>query len=88
MEYPDTINGPTSAAAVSVAIALKRRGSFADSAAEAVSKTFCVCVTDGEDAAEHRFSGTHRELIDEAVARMRSADALPRAQLTVGGDGL
>lgn len=74
MEYSDTINGATFAAAVSLTRALQseRREPVVTSAAEAVLRTFCTCVTNGEDAAEHRFSEIHRQLIEEVSARVRS----------------
>ncbi len=73
MEYADAINGATFAAAVSLTRELQaaRGEPVAASAAEAVSRTFCACVTDGEDAAEHRFSDIHRQLIEEVIARVR-----------------
>ena len=76
MEYADTINSATFAAAVSLTRELqsKRAEPVAKSAAEAVSRTFCACVTDGEDAAEHRFSEIHRQLIEEVIARVRFAE--------------
>ena len=86
MEYSDTINGATFAAAVSLTQALQseRREPLATSAAEAVSRTFCACVTDGEDAAEHRFSEIHRQLIKEVIARARSDETgSPKERLHV-----
>ncbi len=79
MEYADTINTATFAAAVSLTrdLQLERSEPVAQSAAEAVSRTFCACVTDGEDAAEHRFSAIHRELIEEVIARVRFAETQP-----------
>ncbi len=75
MEYADTINGATFAAAVSLTQVLQsqRDEPLAKSATDAVSRTFCACVTDGEDAAEHRFSEIHRQLIAEVIARVRLA---------------
>lgn len=76
MEYADAINTATFAAAVCLTreLQLGRSETLAQSAAEAVSRTFCACVTDGEDAAEHRFSAIHRELIEEVIARVRFAE--------------
>jgi len=76
MEYADTINSATFATAVSLTRELQseRAEPLAKSVAEAVSRTFCACVTDGEDAAEHRFSDIHRQLIDEVIARVRFAE--------------
>lgn len=76
MEYADAINSATFTAAVSLAreLQLERSEPVAQSAADAVSRTFCACVTDGEDDAEHRFSAIHRQLIDEVIVRVRSAE--------------
>ena len=76
MEYADAINTVTFAAAVCLTreLQLERSQPLAHSAAEAVSRTFCACVTDGEDAAEHRFSAIHRELIEEVIARVGFAE--------------
>lgn len=77
MEYADAINSATFATAVRLTreLQLGRSEVLAQSAAEAVSRTFCACVTDGEDAAEHSFSAIHRELIAEVIARVRFAEA-------------
>lgn len=79
MEYADTINSATFAAAVRLTRELQaERGEpVAASAAEAVSRTFCACVTDGEDAAEQHFSDIHRQLIEEVIARVRLAETRP-----------
>lgn len=79
MEYADTINSATFAAAVSLARELQaERGEPVTAcAAEAVSRTFCACVTDGEDAAEQHFSDIHRRLIEEVIARVRLAETRP-----------
>lgn len=72
------INDASFATAVGLARQLQSERSepLIESASEAVSRTFCACVTGGEDAAEHRFSAIHRRLIDEVVARARCADTL------------
>lgn len=41
-------------------------------ATEAVAKSYCVCVVDGEDAAEDGISGIHLDLIDRLEARLRA----------------
>lgn len=76
MEYADTINTATLAAAVCLTreLQLERSEPLAHSTAEAVSRTFCACVTNGEDAAEHRFSDIHRQLVEEVIARVRFAE--------------
>ncbi len=72
MEYGEAIN----AEALDRAVALARQLCSDESrplsalAAEAVSRTFCCCVVEGEDAAEGRFSDMHRELIEAVVRRI------------------
>jgi hypothetical protein len=85
MEYSDTINTVTFEKAVSLARQLQseRHEPVAKSAEEAVWKSFCVCVTDGEDAAENRFSAIHRELIEEVIARVRVADSASEGSIDV-----
>lgn len=75
MEYADTINSATFAAAIRLTRRLQaeRDEPLATSATDAVSRTFCACVTDGEDAAEQCFSEIHRQLIEEVIARVRPA---------------
>lgn len=73
MEYGDAMT--TQAFEQAVRIARQRRDSTGEplpkAALEAVAQAYCVCVTDGEDAAEHRFSDVHRKLIDDVVERLR-----------------
>lgn len=82
MEYADTINSATFATAVNLTRELQweRTEPLGKSAAETVSRTFCACVTDGEDAAEHRFSDIHRQLIEEVIARVRAAEFQSREE--------
>jgi hypothetical protein len=35
-----------------------------------VAQAYCVCVTDGEDAAERHFSEVHMSLIAQVAARL------------------
>ena len=76
MEFADAINGQTFAKAVDLTRRLQseERAPLVEHAALAVSQTFCTCVTDGEDAAEHQFSAIHRQLILEVVTRVRGDD--------------
>lgn len=79
MEYGDAINSETFHLAVRITRKLRseRQEPLEALAAEAVSQAYCVCVTDGEDAAEHRFSDVHRKLITEVVERVRTLEATP-----------
>jgi hypothetical protein len=76
MEFADAINGRMFDSAVDLTRHLRteRPLSLAELAALAVSRTFCTCVTDGEDAAEHQFSAIHGELIEEVILRVRAFD--------------
>lgn len=67
MEYNDAIDRATIAAAVRLTrkLGLARAAPLSELAAEAVSKTFCTCVTEGEDAAEGQFSAIHKQLIEQ-----------------------
>lgn len=78
MEYADAIDSETIAAAVRLTRELgsMRAAPLSELAAEAVSKTFCTCVVDGEDAAERQFSTLHRRLIEQ-VATLAGSDAEP-----------
>ena len=74
MEYGEAIT--TEAIHRAVEIARKRlrddRLPVAIVASEAVSQAFCVCVVDGEDAAEGRISDVHKRLIEAVVGRLES----------------
>jgi hypothetical protein len=78
MEYADAIDPETIAAAVRLTRELGsvRTAPVSELAAEAVSKTFCTCVVNGEDAAERRFSAIHTRLIEQ-VATLAGSDAEP-----------
>lgn len=80
MEYSDSINPATFAAAVqrTQQLCVERRAPLAELASIAVSESFCSCVTAGEDAAEHHLSGIHAELIAQFVARVQAANDVPR----------
>lgn len=77
MEYGDAINSETLQRAVRIArqSRAERQEPLQDLAAEAVSQAYCVCVTAGEDAAEHRFSDVHRKLIIEVIERVQMLEA-------------
>ena len=71
MEYGEAINDAALERAVD--IARRRRTevgrTLSEIAAEAVSRAFCVCVVDGEDAAEGRLSNVHKSLIEAVELR-------------------
>jgi hypothetical protein len=76
MEYGDPINAQTFHLAVRIACQLRSegKGQVEDVAATAVSRAYCVCVTEGEDAAEHRLSDVHQKLITDVIERVRMLD--------------
>jgi hypothetical protein len=77
MEYGDALTPDAFERAVSIVRELRRTRPepLPDLAWEAASRSFCCCVTDGEDAAEGRFSDVHRPLIDAIVAMVRRSDS-------------
>jgi len=74
-EYYDTVDNVRLDAA---ARSLRRRSLAAPLApveklaAEVVGETFCLCVTDAEDAAEGHLSTIHTALIEEVLKRTRA----------------
>lgn len=78
MEYADAIDPETIAAAVRLTRELgsTRATPVSELAAEAVSKTFCSCVVNGEDAAERQFSAIHTRLIEQ-VALLAGSETEP-----------
>lgn len=79
MEYPDAINPNhmTNAVSLTLDLLLQRDEPLAVLAAEAVSRTFCTCVTAGEDAAEGRLSVIHAKLIEAVIAQVSQDTAHP-----------
>lgn len=77
MEYGEAITSEAFTRAI--AIARQSRAdenvSVRQAATNAVAQAYCVCVTDGEDAAEHRFSDVHRKLIDDVAERLREFES-------------
>ena len=73
MEYAEAINERAAESALSFALRrlAKGRTDYRRIACEAVSHSYCACVTDGEDAAEHQFSKIHRNLIDQLELELR-----------------
>lgn len=79
MEYGEAITPGARERAVSIARELlkKNPGSPVSIAAEAVARAYCVCVTSGEDDAEHRLSDVHRQLIDAVARRLEDDEISP-----------
>ena len=76
IEYGDAISSAAFDKAVAHAsqLHLDRGKPLVEAAWQAVAKAYCVCVTDGEDAAEKRLSGVHRQLIDDVAERVRQLE--------------
>ncbi len=72
MEYPEAINDRAAERAFAIALRLKTAGAndLHEIAVQAVASAYCVCVTDGEDAAEHRLSPIHAGLIEDVEQRL------------------
>ncbi len=80
MEYGEAISDVAARRALETARELQARQSgrsLREVAAEAVARAYCVCVTAGEDAAEHQFSQVHRDLIDDLVERLEAGQIAP-----------
>lgn len=75
MEYGEAINSEAFHRAVEISKRLRGEGqSVADAASRGVAEAYCVCVTDGEDAAERQFSEVHRKLVDEVIGHLRKSN--------------
>jgi arginyl-tRNA synthetase len=72
MEYGEAINQAAADTAFRVALRLRAEegGEPREIAARVVTETYCVCVTEGEDAAERGLSNIHADLIDRLVGRL------------------
>lgn len=72
MEYAEAINEKAADRALGIALRMlaERQHDLRKVAARAVATAYCVCVTDGEDAAEHRFSRIHAQLISDLERRL------------------
>ena len=83
MEYGDALTRDAFERAVSIVRQLRRTRPepLPDLAWEAASRSFCCCVTDGEDAAEGRLSDVHRQLIEAIVALVRRTDTTAATQM-------
>lgn len=75
MEYAEAINDEAAELAFAIALQLRAEGAgnLSEIATRAVASAYCVCVTDGEDAAEHRFSLIHQQLIKDLERRLSAA---------------
>jgi len=73
MEYGEAISGNADEIAFQTALQQVARGcaDLHQVACEAVARTYCVCVVDGEDAAEGHLSAIHAELIESLEGRLR-----------------
>lgn len=67
MEYSEAINDRAAEEAVAIALEMRAAGAMDlhEIAVRAVARAYCVCVTDGEDAAEQRLSQIHAGLIND-----------------------
>ncbi len=72
MEYGEAISASAKARALEIArFKLSAGGTdIRKIATEAVSEAYCVCVVEGEDAAEGQLSPIHGNLIDDIEARL------------------
>lgn len=75
MEYGDAISPRARQQALEIARRKLsgRRSDIRQIAVEAVAEAYCVCVVDGEDAAEGQLSPIHADLIDEVEAQLRQS---------------
>ena len=86
MEYGDAITGRGLEHAVALVLeksSQRPERPLVEIAADAVARTHCVCVTDGEDAAEGRFSDVHRMLIEQVIQLSRDILGTRPARLPV-----
>ena len=82
MEYGDALTRDAFERAVRIARASRatRSESLQDLAWEAASRSYCCCVTDGQDAAERRTSDVHRRLVEAIV------ETVGRGEPTAAGE--
>ena len=75
MEYGEAISNEAAEVAFRIAREELARGRLdvRAAAAEAVERAYCVCVVDGEDAAEGHLSAIHEKLIDSLETRLRTS---------------
>lgn len=72
MEYGEAISSRAAERALDIARNKLVRGqrNLREVASEAVAEAYCVCVVEGEDAAEGHLSPIHANLIDELELRL------------------
>jgi hypothetical protein len=73
MEYGEAVTSDALDRALAIARVLLRDDpdrSAQAVATLAVAQAYCVCVTDGEDAAERQLSEVHQSLIDDVARRL------------------
>lgn len=83
MEYAEAINAQAAERAFAIAVrrlAESETTNLRELASDAVSLGYCVCVVDGEGAAEHRLSAIHEGLIAELEQRLADWIALKREE--------
>ena len=87
MEYGEAITSEAFELAVAIGrdLLCSRPGPVRTIAAVAVSRAYCVCVTEGETAAKRRLSELHGRLIDNVAARL--SRELPAAPKSTVGEG-
>jgi predicted short-subunit dehydrogenase-like oxidoreductase (DUF2520 family) len=76
MEYGEAISSRSADRAFDIACRkLAGREDLRRVATEAVAEAYCVCVVDGEDAAEGQLSAIHLNLVDQLVIRLERSTA-------------
>lgn len=72
MGYAEAINDTAAEEAFAIALRLRAAGpgELHEIAIQAAASAYCVCVTDGEASAEHRFSRIHAMLVDGIEQRL------------------
>lgn len=77
MEYGEAVTPEAFQRAVAIGRAMlrERDAPLSAVAMAAVSQAYCVCVTDGEDAAERRLSDVHRRLVETVAERLAGEQA-------------
>lgn len=85
MEYGAAINPENAERAVKLARdlgAARPEMPLEQIAREAVARSYCTCVTGGEDMGENRLSDIHRRLVEDVAARLEPHWGLHRGTRT------
>jgi hypothetical protein len=85
MEYAEAINAQAAERAFAIAarrLATSETANLRELASNAVSLAYCVCVVDGEDAAERGLSAIHERLIEELEQRLADWIGLKHEEAT------